>query len=144
MCGGEVSRLADVVAEVVEFSPAGVGPAVARFTLHAATGGFHKLPVALPQRQLRAEPPVEGLVRIAVVLTGHIGEKVHAVECGVGGQRDAGGRQRCGQDVELDHRPILDSARGDALLPLHEERHANPSLPRLRLEPAEGAIAGGD
>ena len=70
-----------------------------------------------------------------------IGQKIDPVQMPGRGELDPGGRQGGGQNIELDHGAVLDRAGWDVALPLHDERHADATLPGLGFEAPQWAVA---
>ena len=102
----------------------------------APAAGLDQLPVSHSQCHLRSKSPVERLVRRGSHLRriGEEGEEVDAVELPGRVDRHARGRQGGREDVELNHGPIIDAARGNVPLPLHQKGNANAPLPGLRFK----------
>src|SRR5439155_19685100 len=75
------------------------------------------------------------------VLAGDIRQQLPSIELPLWLGNNACGSKRCRQDVQLDHGPIIYLSRRNVALPLHDPRHADASLPGLRLKTAQGTIA---
>src|SRR5205085_1332755 len=87
--------------------------------------------------------PVERLVRRLLVFASKEGQQVCAIEFPFRLDFQPGCGQRCGVNVELDDRTIIDFSRWKMAFPLHNPRHTDATFPRLRFETAERTVAGG-
>ena len=80
-------------------------------------------------------------MRPGQVVTRQIRQQVHAVEFPLRRNLTASRGQECRQEVELDHRMVVDFAGREPSVPPHHERHADAPFPRLGLEAAERSVA---
>ena len=93
--------------------------------------------------QVLAVSPIEGFVRRGLILAGEEGNEVNAVIHPVLCQLPAGRGDCGGEDVERNHRLIVNAAGGERAFPTHEIRNVNAAFKQFALLAAERPIVGG-